>query len=396
MEAPTLSGRHFLQIPGPTNVPERVQRAMDRAVADHRGRELPELTYECIAGLKEVFGTSAGHVVFYSGSGSSAWEGSIVNTLSPGSRVLAFNLGFFSHTYAEVARRLGMDVDEVDLDWGLGTPAAVVQEKLAADRAHTYKAVLVVHNETSTGVTSDVAAVRRAIDAAAHPALLLVDCVSSLGSMDFRMDEWGVDVALTGSQKGLMLPPGMALIAMSPRALERCDQVETPRWTADWRPLLESQRAGFFPNTPPTLLVFGLREALLMLREEGLDNVYRRHARLAEGVRQAVQAWDLGLLCRDAAERSNSLTAVMTPPEVDTDQVLRIAEARLNLSLGNGLARLKGRVFRIGHLGSLNELEVMGTLAGCEMALRLAGMPVEPGSGLVAAQAHFARTLEDS
>lgn len=396
MESPPLSGRHFLQIPGPTNVPERVLQAMDRAVPDHRGRELPELTYECVEGLKRVFGTTAGDVVFYSGSGSSAWEASIVNTLRPGSRVLAFNVGFFSHTYAEVARRLGMDVDEVDRDWGLGTPAQVVHEKLAGDRDHAYQAVLVVHNETSTGVTSDVAGIREAIDAAQHPALLLVDCVSSLGSMDFRMDEWGVDVALTGSQKGLMLPPGMALLALSRRALQRCHEVETPRWTADWRLLLESQRAGFFPNTPPTLLVFGLREALRMLFEEGLDNVYRRHARLAEGVRRAVEAWDMSILCRDPAERSNSLTAVATPPGTDADQVLRVAESRLNLSLGNGLARLKGKVFRIGHLGSLNELEVMGTLAGCELALRLAGIPLEPGSGLAAAQAHFASALEEA
>ncbi len=382
------SGRHFLQIPGPTNVPDRVRQAMDRPVPDHRGPDLPELTHEIVLGLRRVFGTDAAEIVLYPGSGTAACEAAIVNTINPGERVLAFNSGQFANLFAECARRLGADVDLVDADWRRAVSAAAVGERLAADSGHTYKAVLVVHNETSTGATADIGAIRQAIDAAAHPALLIVDTVSGLGSMDFRFDEWRVDVALTGAQKGLMLPPGMGMLCVGPRALERSASVTTPRYFLDWKPVIDQEHNGYFPYTPATLHLFGLREALRMLHEEGLANVYARHARLAEATRRAVAAWDLAIMPRDPAEASNSLTAVMTPEGFDADQVLRAAE-RYNLSLGTGLGRLKGKVFRIGHLGALNELEVLATLAGVELALHDCGVSLEFGSGVRAAQEHF-------
>lgn len=378
----TMSGRHFLQIPGPTNVPDRILRAIDRPVPDHRGPELPALVAELLQGLKRVFQTTSGEVVLYPGSGTGAWEASIVNTLSPGDSVLAFNHGYFSHQYAECARRFGVTVDEIDLRWGQGVPAEVVHDRLHRDSGHRYRAVMVVHNETSTGVTSDVQAVRGAIDAANHPALLLVDVVSSLASIDFRFDEWEVDVALTGTQKGLMLPPGMAILCASPRALARGAQVTSPRFFFDWRPVLEESRKGYFPYTPATLLLYGLRESLRMLQEEGLSNVFSRHYRLAEAVRLAVKAWGLPILCEKPSEYSNSLTGVVVPEGVDSQAVVLWAAERLNLSLGTGLGQLKGRIFRIGHLGALNELEVLATLAGVEMALRLAGVELPLGAGV--------------
>lgn len=390
MEKP---GRHFLQIPGPTNLPDRVLRAMDRPIPDHRGPEMPELLAEVREGLRQVFRTRSGEVVLFPGSGTGAWEASVVNTLEPGDRVLAFDIGQFSRLYAECARRFGVDVELVPRRWGTGVPAEVVYDRLREDREHTYRAVLVVHNETSTGVTSDVAAVRRAMDAAGHPALLLVDVVSSLGSIDFRFDEWGVDVALCGTQKGLMLPPGMAVLCVSPRALQRGEEVRSPRYFFDWRPMLAENRRGYFPYTPATLLLYGLREALRMLLEEGLENVFARHARLAEGVRRAVQRWGLRILCEDPREYSNTLTAVVVPDGFDADAVLRLAEERLHLSLGTGLGELRGRVFRIGHLGWLNELEVLATLAGVELALRLSGVPVPLGEGVRACQEFFADRL---
>jgi alanine-glyoxylate transaminase/serine-glyoxylate transaminase/serine-pyruvate transaminase len=379
------SGRYFLQIPGPTNVPDRVLRAMDRPVPDHRGPELPALVREVVAGLRQVFQTAAAEIVLYPGSGSGATEAAIVNTLSPGDRVLAFNCGFFSHLFAESARRLGMAVDEVDLPWSRGVPPDLVRERLSADSAHTYRAVLVVHNETSTGVTTDVAAIREAMRAAGHPALLLVDTVSGLGSVDFRFDAWGVDVALTGSQKGLMLPPGMAILCAGPRALAAGVRATSPRSYFDWRPVLEEMRRGYFTYTPATLMLYGLREALRMLLEEGLPQVHARHARLAGAVRRAVHAWGLPIFCDDPTAYSESITAVVTPEGIQADAVLRAAE-RLNLSLGAGLGQLKGRAFRIGHLGALGDLEVLATVGGTEMALRMAGVQVPLGAGLVAAQ----------
>jgi len=384
-----VSGRHFLQIPGPTNIPDRILRAMDRPVPDHRGPEMAPLVGEVVSGLKEIFQTTAGEIALFPASGTGGSEASIVNTLNPGDRVLAFNIGQFSHQYAECARGFGMTVDEVELPWGTGVPAELVHERLRSDHQRAYAAVLVVHNETSTGVTSDIQAVHKAIDAAGHPALLLVDTVSSLASIDFRFDEWKVDVALCGTQKGLMLPPGMAVLCIGPRAIERGASVRSPRFFFDWRPLLEEMRQGFFPFTPATLMLCGLREAVRILSDEGLPNVFARHARLAEGVRRAVQAWGLQILCQHPREYSNTLTAVVTPDGINADAVRRVAEQRFSLSLGAGLGRLKGRVFRIGHLGSLNELEVLATLAGVEMALVSAGVRVPLGAGVAAAQRFF-------
>lgn len=308
-----MSGRHFLQIPGPTNVPERILRAMDRAVIDHRGPELPAVVEEVRSGLKQVFQTTEEESVLYPGSGTGAWEASIVNVLSPGDRVLAFDIGHFSHLYAQRARRFGVVVDEVELPWGEDVPPDVVYDRLFRDAAHRYRAVLVVHNETSTGVTSDLAAIREAMDAARHPALLLVDVVSALGSIEVRFDQWRMDVALTGTQKGLMMPPGMAVLCASPRALDESRRATAPRYFFDWGPVLEEMRRGYFPYTPATLAVFGLREAVRMLLEEGLPQVFARHRRLAEGVRRAVTAWGMRILCGKPERRSNSLTAVVTP-----------------------------------------------------------------------------------
>ena len=384
------SGRHFLQIPGPTNVPERVLRAMDRPVPDHRGPEMPSLVAEIRAGLRGIFKSEQAEPVIFPGSGTGAWEASLVNTLSPGERVLTFQNGHFARLYAEAARQLGMKVDEVKLRWG----DAVTQEDVEGNLIPEHRAVLIVHNETSTGVTTDVGAVRRGIDRSGHDPLLLVDVVSSLGSIDFRMDEWRVDVALTGTQKGLMLPPGGAILCVGPRALAAAETSRTPRYFYDWRPVIRDMQQGFFPYTPATLLLFGLREALRMLFEEGLEQVLARHSRLAQGTREAVRAWRLSLLASDVARASNSLTAVVVE-EVDSGTVVKVAAERLNLALGVGLGQLRGHVFRIGHLGSLNELEVLATLAGTELALLYSGQRIELGVGVAAAQRFFAGVTAD-
>ncbi len=362
---------------------------MDRAVPDHRGPELPPVVAEIIELMRPVFGTDAAEIVIYPGSGTAAWEASIANTLSPGDRVLAFNNGHFSHQYAECARRLGMVVDEREVPWGAGVPLPTLTEALSTDSQHAIKALLVVHNETSTGVTSQLAGVREILDRLGHPALLLVDAVSSLASIEFQFDAWSVDVALTGSQKGLMLPPGMAVLAVSRRAVEASHSATTPRYFLDWAPVIQNIRQGYFPYTPATLLLYGLREALRMLHEEGLDAVYARHGRHADAVRAAVGTWELELLCKEPTERSNTASAVVVPDEIDADDVLRAAEG-LQLSLGTGLSQLKGRVFRIGHLGSLGELEVLATLAGTELALNEVGVPVALGSGVAAAMSLYA------
>ena len=379
------SGRHFLQIPGPTNVPERILRAMDRPVPDHRGPEMPSLVAEIRAGLRTIFKSERGEPVLFPGSGTGAWEASIVNTLNPGERVLSFENGHFARLYAEAARKLGMGVDEVKLRWG----DAVTESDVEANLGPDHRAVLIVHNETSTGVTTDVSAVRRAIDRTGFDPLLVVDVVSALGSIDFRMDEWRVDVAVTGTQKGLMLPPGGAVLCVGPRALDAAEENRTPRYFYDWRPVIRDMQQGFFPYTPPTLLLFGLREAIRMLLEEGLDNVFARHARLAQATREAVRAWGLKMLAGDVARASNSLTAVVVDA-IDSGAVVKVAADRLNLALGVGLGQLRGRVFRIGHLGSLNELEVLATLAGTELALRYAGQPIELGVGVAAAERFLA------
>lgn len=382
-----MPGQSHLRIPGPTPVPERLVRAMAQPIIDHRGPAFAALLDRCLAGLRGVFQTERGHVILYPGSGTGAWEAAIVNTLSPGDRVLACVNGFFSAGFARTAEAYGVEVERLEVPYGAGVDAAGVAERLAADAARQIRAVLVVHNETSTGVTSDVAAVRAALDRVGHPALLLVDTVSSLASIDFRFDVWGVDVALTGAQKGLMLPPGLAILCASDRALAAGDKARCPRAYWDWRPVLERNRRGEFPYTPATVLLFGLAEALVMLEEEGLANVFRRHARLAEACRRAVRALGLPILCRDPAAHSNTLTAVVMPAGADSDAFVQHAYRRLGLSLGVGLGAVKGRVFRIGHLGSLNELDLLGSLAGVEMALRDFGVPVSPGAGLAAAQA---------
>ena len=381
-----MPGRPFLQIPGPTLVPERIVRAMAQPVIDHRGPRFAALVQECLDGLKEIFRTERGHVVLYPGSGTGAWEAAVVNTLSPGDRVLACVNGHFASGFARTAAAYGVEVDRLELAYGDSVPAVEVERRLAADAAREIRAVLVVHNETSIGVTASVAAGRAAMDRAGHPALLLVDTVSSLASIDFRLDAWGVDVALTGPQKGLMLPPGMAILAVSERALSASEKARCPRSYWDWQPVLERNRRGEFPYTPATVLLFGLREAIAMIREEGLEQVFARHARLAEACRRAVRALGLEILCRDPAAYSSTLTAVVMPAGFDSDEFIRHAYRRLDLSLGVGLGAVKGRVFRIGHLGSLNEMELLGGLAGVEMMLRDFGVRVPLGAGVAAAQ----------
>ena len=383
------SGRHFLQIPGPTNTPDRVLRAMAQPTIDHRSAEFAALGRSVLEGLQRVFQTSQ-PVVMYPASGTGAWEAALVNTLSPGDRVLAFDIGEFSKGWAEVARRLGLDVDLVDGDWRHGVDPDIVEARLTEDRGHRIRAVLVVHNETSTGVTSRLPEIRRAIDRPGHPALLLVDAVSSLGSIDLRHDEWRIDVTLSGSQKGLMLPPGLSFNAVSEKALAASRANRMPRSYWDWEDMLQHNPAGFFPYTPATNLLYGLREALAMLTEEGLDQVFARHARHGEATRRAVRSWGLEILCANAEEYSASLTAVMMPAGHDERELRRIVLERFNLSLGAGLTKLQGKVFRIGHLGDLGDLTLLGTLAGIEMGLDLAGVPHSPG-GVKAAMDYLAR-----
>ncbi len=387
-----MPGRPFLQIPGPTLVPERIVRAMSEPIIDHRGPKFARLVHECLEGLKGVFQTTKGQIVIYPGSGTGAWEACIVNTLSPGDRVLACVNGHFSTGFAKTAAAYGIEVDRLELPYGAGVPADQVEERLRADTAHQFRAVLVVHNETSTGVTSNVGAIRARMDRTRHPALLLVDVVSSLASIDFRVDEWGVDVALTGPQKGLMLPPGLALLAVSDKALHSSEKAKCPRAYWDWAPVLERNKRGEFPYTPATSLLFGLRESLAILNEEGLTNVFRRHVRLAEACRRAIQALGLLLLCRNPAEYSNTLTAVVMPPGFDSDAYIAHANKALDLSLGVGLGEVKGKIFRIGHLGSLNELELLGGLAGVELTLKSFGVNVRLGAGLAAAEQYLLET----
>lgn len=365
-------GRHFLQIPGPTNVPDRVLRAIAQPTIDHRGAEFARLASELLERLKVVFQT-AGPVVVYPSSGTGAWEAALVNTLSPGDKVVAFETGHFSTLWCEMAARLGLVVDLVPGDWRHGADPDALAELLTPDVA----AVMVVHNETSTGVRSRVPEIRAALDRAGHPALLLVDTISSLGSMDYRHDEWGVDVTVGCSQKGLMLPPGIGFNAVSDKALAHRGRLPRSYW--DWEPIIEANQRGFYPYTPPTNLLYGLREALIMLEEEGLAAVFARHDRHAEATRRAVRAWGLEVLCADEREHSSSLTAVLMPDGHDADAVRRLILERYDMSLGTGLGRLAGRVFRIGHLGHFNDLMLAGTLSGVEMGLHAAGVPIKEG-----------------
>ena len=381
-----MSGRHFLQIPGPTNVPDRVLRAIAQPTIDHRGPAFPTLAREALDGLREVFKTT-GSVVIYPSSGTGAWEASLVNTLSPGDAILMFETGHFATLWRNMAQRLGLDVQFAPGDWRRGVDPQAVESTLRDDHNHAIKAVAVVHNETSTGVTSRIADVRRAMDRASHPALLLVDTISSLGSIDYRHDEWRVDVSIGCSQKGLMLPPGLGLNAISDNALAASKSARLPRAYWDWASMIADNASGFFPYTPATNLLYGLREAIAMLREEGLDRVFARHCRHGEATRRAVRAWGLELVCENADEYSSSLTAVMMPDgpgHHDGDVLRRIILERFDLSLGTGLGKLKGKIFRIGHLGDFNDLMLAGTLSGVEMGLAAARVPFRRGGVLAA------------
>jgi len=371
-------GRHFLQIPGPTNVPDRVLRAIAAPTIDHRGPEFAALVTELLPALAPVFGTDD-PVVIYPSSGTGAWEAALANTMRPGDRVLMYETGHFASLWAQLAGRLGLQVEVIPGDWRRGADPAAISARLAADPAGAIRAVCVVHNETSTGVTSRVPDIRAAIDAAGHPALLLVDTISSLASIDYRHSEWGVDVTVAGSQKGLMLPPGLGFNAISEKALTARRSAGLPLSYWDWLPVLESNAKGAFPYTPATNLLYGLREALKMLDEEGLPAVFARHQRHAAATRAAVRAWGLEVLCADEREHSGSLTAVLLPAGYDADQVRRVILERFDMSLGSGLGRLGSTVFRIGHLGHFNDLSLAGTLAGVQLGLRLAGVPIKPG-----------------
>jgi alanine-glyoxylate transaminase / serine-glyoxylate transaminase / serine-pyruvate transaminase len=392
--APRPSGRHFLQIPGPTNVPDRVLRAIDRPTIDHRGPEFGELGRTVLAGMKRVFATEA-NVVIYPASGTGAWEAALVNTLSPGDRVLMAETGHFATLWRKLAERLSLAVDFVPGDWRRGADVAAIEARLAADKAHAIKAVCVVHNETATGAVTHVPAVRAALDRTGHPALLMVDTISSLGSLDYRHDEWGVDVTIGGSQKGLMLPPGLSFNAFSAKALAATDRATMPRSYWDWREMLASNATGYFPYTPATNLLYGLAEALAMLFEEGLPNVYARHDRFGEATRRAVRAWGLEIQCAEPADYSSVLTGVVMPEGHSADAFRRVVLERCDMSLGQGLGKLSGKVFRIGHLGWFNDLMLCGTLAGVEMGLALAGVPHRKG-GVDAAMGYLVDAARDA
>jgi alanine-glyoxylate transaminase/serine-glyoxylate transaminase/serine-pyruvate transaminase len=372
------AGRHFLQIPGPTNVPDRVLRAIDSPTIDHRGPAFGHLGLEILTNLRAIFQTS-GPVVIYPASGTGAWEAALTNTLSPGDTVLMCRTGWFATLWNDMALRLGLAPTFIDTDWRRGADVDAIGAALADDRAHRIKAVCVVHNETSTGCTSRIDEVRRVMDAAGHPALLMVDTISSLASLDYRHDEWGVDVTIAGSQKGLMLPPGLSFNAISERALTAAKSARLPRSYWDWGPMLEANKTGYFPYTPGTNLLFGLNEAVKMLLEEGLPNVFARHDRHAEATRRAVRSWGLEVQCADPRHYSSSLTAVRVPAGHSADALRAIILDKYNMSLGNGLGILKDQVFRIGHLGDFGDLQLIGTLGGVEMGLRSAGVPHKPG-----------------
>lgn len=386
-----MPGRNFLFVPGPTNIPERIRRAMDVPLEDHRAVDFPEFAKPLFEDLKKLFQTKTGQVFVFPASGTGGWEAAITNTLSPGDRVLQARFGQFSHLWAELCRRHGMDVELVETPWGEGVPLSRYREILAADKAHKIKAVLITHNETATGVTSDIAAVRNLLDELAHPALLYVDGVSAIGSIDFRMEEWGVDLAVSGSQKGLMLPTGLAIVGASQKALAARKTAQCRRAYFEFEDMIKMNADGWFPYTPAMTLVRGLRESLNMLFEEGLPNVFARHARFGDAVRRGVAAWGLELCAKDPKCYSNTVTAICVPAGKDSARVVRNAYERYNLSLGGGLGDVAGKVFRIGHIGDLNEIMILSALAGAEMALRDSDIDVQPGSG-VGAASEFLRT----
>jgi alanine-glyoxylate transaminase / serine-glyoxylate transaminase / serine-pyruvate transaminase len=391
---PNTSGRHFLQVPGPSNVPDRVLRAIARPTIDHRGPEFGRLALELLEDLKPIFKTSSGKIMVFPSSGTGAWEAAIVNTLSPGDKVLMFETGQFATLWKEMAVNLGLDVQFVADDWRHGADPDAVESILREDRGHKIKAVMVVHNETSSAVTNSVSAMRKALDRAGHPALLMVDTISSLGSMDYRHDEWGVDVAIGGSQKGLMLPPGLGFNAVSEKGLAASKTARLPRSYWEWQAMLSANKVGFFPYTPATNLLFGLRESLQLLREEGLENVFVRHARHGEATRRAVRAWGLETVCADPQRYSSSVTAVFVPPASNADELRKVVLENFNMSLGSGLGKLAGKVFRIGHLGDFNDLMLAGTLSGVEMGLALAGVPHSRG-GVAAALEYLTEAAQE-
>src|SRR4029453_12570955 len=390
--APRRAGRHFLQIPGPTPVPDRILRAMDMPVIDHRGPEFRALGLRVLAGIKTVFKTTE-HVFIYPSSGTGAWEAALVNTLSPGDKVLMYETGHFASLWHKLALKLGLQPELIASDWRSGVDANAIETRLREDKAHTIKAVCVVHNETSTGATSRIDEVRKAIDAAKHPALFMVDTISSLASIDYRHDGWGVDVTVGGSQKGLMLPPGLGFNAVSQKALAAARAAKQPMSYFAWEEMLPANKEGFFPYTPATNLLYGLAEAIDMLHEEGLERVFARHDRHAEATRRAVKAWGLEILCKDPSYYSSSLTAVLLAPEQDADALRRVALEAFDISLGTGLSKLAKKVFRIGHLGDTNDLTMLGALAGVEMGLALAKIPHTPG-GVRVAMDYFAEVAK--
>ena len=389
-----MAGRNFLFVPGPTNIPDRVQRAMVVSMEDHRSPDFPILLRRITHGLKIVFKTELGTPFVFPSSGTGCWEAALTNTLSPGDRVLAARFGQFSHLWIDMCQRLGLEVDIVDCEWGTGVPLDVYRDRLAADTDHSIKAVLVCHNETATGVTSDVAGVRDLLNETNHPALLFVDCVSSLASIDLRFDDWGIDIAVSGSQKGLMLPAGLGILCASAKALEQTHTARLPRAYFDLDAMLASNQTGYYPYTPALSLLYGLIESLKMIDEEGLNNIIRRHHYLASGVRAAVQqGWGLQLCAQGPEWYSDTVSAIMVPEGINGADVIRRAYTRYNLSLGAGLSKVAGKLFRIGHLGDMNEIHLMAAIAGAEMAMLDCGIKVQPGSGVAAASDYWRHTV---
>jgi alanine-glyoxylate transaminase/serine-glyoxylate transaminase/serine-pyruvate transaminase len=385
-----IPGRNFLAVPGPTNIPDAVLRAMMVSMEDHRSSRFPELANGILSDLKSIYKTSSGQPFIFPSSGTGAWEAALTNTLSPGDKVLVARFGQFSHLWADMAQRLGFEADIIDVDWGEGVPVERIEEVLRADKQHAIKGILACHNETATGVTSDIGALRRAMDSAHHPALLFVDGVSSIGCIDFRMDDWRVDLAVTGSQKGLMLPAGLGILCVSPKALKAMEHAKSRRCYFDLTDMIKANATGYFPYTPALSLLYGLRSALDLIFQEGLDNVFARHHYLAQGVRVAVtEGWGLELCAKAPKWHSDTVSAIVVPEGFNAAQVIDVAFRRYNLALGAGLSKVAGKVFRIGHLGDLNELMLMGAIAGAEMAMLDIGIDVRPGSGTGAAAQYW-------
>jgi len=391
-EDEAMPGRNFLFVPGPTNTPDRILRAMHVPMEDHRSSSFPDLTNPIFRDLRKIFKTESGVPFVFPGTGTGGWESALVNTLSPGDKVLSFRYGQFSHLWIDMMQRLGLEVTAIDVEWGEGAPPEKIQELLAKDTRHEFKAVCVVHNETATGVTSDIGAVRKAIDAAKHPALLFVDSVSGLASIDFRMDEWKVDITVTGSQKGFMLPAGLGIVCVSPRALELGKTARLPRCYWSYEDMVKANATGYFPYTPSIPMLYGLRESLAILLEEGIENVFVRHHRLAEGCRRAVTAWGLSLCAKAPKWHSDTVSAIMVPTGFNGADVIDVAYRRYNFALGAGLNKVAGKLFRIGHLGDLNEITLLAGLGGAEMAMRDVGIKVELGKGVAAAQQYWIET----